>query len=1240
MTDFTSKSSQSDKITDLYKYLNVLPSDKTTRTNLEEIIDFQYIGEKISSKYFPNIEDHIVNLSSFGSRVTGYPGYRQATKYIHDFFKTQNLSDVQNLSYPLLIPYDRETKLSINGENYTAHALVPNSVQTSKIPSSGLLGTLIYGGSGSYNDLNNKKIEDSIVVLEFNTQDNWINVASLGAKAVIFLPPTDTDRYEAEDKSLDIPLLFPRIYIHNKTTANTLKQFSYEMNQSITLFSDIEWVSIEAKNVMGILPGLDNDIIIISAHYDSSSVVPSISPGADEACGIATLLELIRVFRDENITPQKTIMFLALSGHNQAAAGAREFVYQNYDFLNIKGGIKFFLSLDLSATDDKIGINPYGYLYKLNLKHTLGNNLYGRLKSFGNALLSYVPLIREETGYSLDIESYIKLESFEHIAPITFIGDHEPFITSNVLGLTLYTTSTPRLHFNTPFDWPIYLQFDKLKSQVVYSIIAITLLVNEETLGNYLDLAHKDFSLSYASFVGFGSIKGYSKEYNETIAWVSNVPNAIIRVTSRDSVSGTQGIYSYYTKTDTDGYYQVRGVSSSQPDNPLEFVVEAYMFDSKGKLIKANNLGSYGEFFKHSDKLTHKETVINPTIFNCGTIGFFGVADLFDDDDQSIDQSQYFLADSLTYQILSPEARNQLLSYGFKGAKTVSLVFISPNMPSILIGELPNGMLVVYATNSSASTLRGHGYQVKLGEFKILGLSTFITSKDLNSLSQYYIDLYKSFSIYDDQVDKNFLNASTLFSEAIQFKNNFNYVNAIITMNEAYKWSFTTHRQARNVISGAISTAMLFSFFLIPFSLIMSQLLFTVSFSRKWLFTSSSIYVVTFSLFYFIHPAFQVAPHLFITLIGIISVVSVLPSIFLFFQVSYGFLKGQQKKILGSHFPRTSRMSAILISLRTGISRMKNHKVRTTINLSGIGLLTFSLTLYTSASALFSNNFIGLIFPIVIAIFLMINNSITAVYESKREISIFTSLGLTPSHIVSLFLIESVVSVTIGSTLGYLGGIAFIRFISAVGLIPVTLPINYSSGAVLAALTITSVGILLSIIYPLKISGQMSVPSLKRNWELTTFPEESPEDGRMKWHIELPFITSSEKEAQGVIEFLREYFLIYESESVGGPFFVHNIAIKNIEGQKKLLTTTLNLAPFDMGIKQIMNFYINFDKKKQQWVFEIKLIRLEGVLMAWEALVRIFIKNIRKQLLIWKSLPNNEKMAKIEQIKKQFQQKR
>ncbi len=1209
----------------LSKSSSVLSYIKEPVTNSQEFIDFKYYGDQITKKYFQNIKNHIDIFSSFGSRVTGYTGYEHAINYIQDFFRNQNLTQVQTLSYPLLIPYDHETKIAINGENLTAHAFVPNSVHACKIPSSGLSGTLVYGGSGTYSDLDGKKIEDSIVVLEFNTRSNWINVASLGAKAVIFLPPEETDLFEAEEKSIDVPLYFPRIYINDTTTAVTIEQLSKQQNQMITIYSNVEWILINAKNVMGLLPGLDDEMIIISAHFDSSSVVPSIAPGADEACGIATLLEIIRVMRDENITPQKTIIFLALSGHNQAAAGAREFVHQNHDILNTKGGIKLFLSLDLSASNNKIAINPYGSLYNFNLKFTSGNNLYTRLKNIGEDFLNnYASSIREGTGYSFDVESYINLAHFKDIVSISPVGDHEPFIASNVLGLSLYTTESRRMRFNTPFDLPNFLQLDMLKSQVVYSICALVQLVDKEVkLGNYLDLAHKDFSLRHTTYVGFGNIEGYCKEYNETTAWLTNVANAVIRVTSRDSNTGIRGTYSYYTKTDENGYYQVRGVSSSQPNNPLEFSVEAYTFDSEGKLIKANNLGSYGQFFKRSKELISKEIVINPIVFNCGTIGVFGVSH-----PHELSPS----AELLNYQVLDPETRIQLSSYGYLGMKSVNLVFISPNTPSILLGELPDGVLVVYATNSSADTLRGYGFLVQEGEFKNLGLSSFITSEDILSLTQTYIDLYISYNIYDDQVNKTFQRTSILIESAIQLKKNFKYSIAIETIKEAQIWSYNALKQAKNVIIGGILTALLFAFLLIPFSFILALLLFNRYSWIKQILATCSIYAFTFGLFYLIHPGFQVAPHLIITLIGIINFVSVLPIIYFFYQEGFSFLKKQRTRMLGSHFTNTDTMSSILIAIKTGISRMKKHKLRTMIYLLSIGLLTFSLTLFTSASTLVRNNFIELGIPITIAILLMINISINVVYVSKREISIFTSLGVTPTHIIGLFLTEFLVSAIVGLIIGYLGGITFIRTVSTVGLIPKSFPINYSSGAVVTALAFSMVGILLSMIYPLKISGQMSVPSLKRTWALTTLPEE---DGT-KWNIRLPFITATEHEAEGIIEFLRDYFLIYESESVGGLFFVRNIFVKDTKGKEKHLIATVNLAPFDMGIVQIMDFVTYFDKRKDHWALEIKLVRLEGVLMAWEASVRRFIGIIRRQILIWKSLPEEKKAAKIEQFKQNF----
>jgi hypothetical protein len=107
-------------------------------------------------------------------------------------------------------------------------------------------------------------------------------------------------------------------------------------------------------------------------------------------------------------------------------------------------------------------------------------------------------------------------------------------------------------------------------------------------------------------------------------------------------------------------------------------------------------------------------------------------------------------------------------------------------------------------------------------------------------------------------------------------------------------------------------------------------------------------------------------------------------------------------------------------------------------------------------------------------------------------------------------------------------------------------------------------------------------------------------------------VVSNEKEVEGIIVFLREYFLIYESESVGGPFFIRQtVKIKNNKGIEKHLTTTVNLAPFDMGIIQKVDIHIYYDEERDHWKVIVRLARLEGILQAWQASVKRFIGKIR-----------------------------
>ncbi len=89
---------------------------------------------------------------------------------------------------------------------------------------------------------------------------------------------------------------------------------------------------LQGENVVGVLPGGINadEFIVISAHYDHLGIEDGeIYNGADDdASGVATVLEMARVFSQSKIRPQKSIVFLAFSGEEIGRVGSGNLCYQ------------------------------------------------------------------------------------------------------------------------------------------------------------------------------------------------------------------------------------------------------------------------------------------------------------------------------------------------------------------------------------------------------------------------------------------------------------------------------------------------------------------------------------------------------------------------------------------------------------------------------------------------------------------------------------------------------------------------------------------------------------------------------------------------------------------------------------------------------------------------------------------------------------------------------------------------
>lgn len=176
--------------------------------------------------------------------------------------------------------------------------------------------------------------EGSVVLVDFNSSTRWINAAMLGAKAVVFIEPETTNRGEAENKFLTVPANIPRFWI-NKANAEKIKAMivtaeSKNEKVSVRLKSTMTWERRTGQNIRGYLEGgdlqLKDEMVVINAYYDSMSVVPAIAPGADPTSGIASMLELARIFSEKQFRPGRSVLFVATDAHFQGLAGMRAFM--------------------------------------------------------------------------------------------------------------------------------------------------------------------------------------------------------------------------------------------------------------------------------------------------------------------------------------------------------------------------------------------------------------------------------------------------------------------------------------------------------------------------------------------------------------------------------------------------------------------------------------------------------------------------------------------------------------------------------------------------------------------------------------------------------------------------------------------------------------------------------------------------------------------------------------------------
>ncbi len=260
----------------------------------------------------------------------------------------------------------------------------------------------------------------------------------------------------------------------------------------------------------------------------------------------------------------------------------------------------------------------------------------------------------------------------------------------------------------------------------------------------------------------------------------------------------------------------------------------------------------------------------------------------------------------------------------------------------------------------------------------------------------------------------------------------------------------------------------------------------------------------------------------------------------------------------------------------------------------------------------------NLFVPILIAALIVLNTMTGSVYERFREIHIYSSVGLAPTHIGALFVAESAVFATVGAVLGYLLGQTVAGAVVQFGWLG-TITLNYSSLSTIYSSLVVMLTVFLSALYPAKKASDMAVPDVTRRWE---FPPPEGDD----WTFEFPF-TVGGAEILGMYAYLARFLQSYGETSIGA-FYTEDVELSKAEGDSAadyVISARCWLAPYDLGISQDVRFEAVPTGEHNVYGIDVVIHRLSGDTLSWQRMNRGFLNVLRKQFLVWRTVPSGTK---------------
>ena len=922
-------------------------------------------------------------LSSLKSRVLGYQGFYRAAEYIVAEFNKYT-DKVMVHEYKTAVPIEKGSWIYIGAPynlNATAYALWPNGGTSASILKN-YTGKIHYVREGGFADLDGANLTDSIILMDFNSGRNWLRVASLGAKAVVFIESSETDQNEALLKGSMSPLNFPRLYVDSET--GEMLKSAAEKGVPVTIHTEMRWEEVTGCNIIGEIKGeLKDDVIIISTHFDSWSIVPSVSPSAEEAISTSILLELARCF--SKYKPTRTIWFVAYSGHWEGCIGPTEFV--EHVILNSSKRIWTQIGIDISSETPQVDfLNLSPNLASSGLWQAIPSGSFVRTPQFAlrfdwirrqvSDFLSKIDVsgLKKKENIYADTHDLLSLVKFNFDIGISgswawgwwgtqmsyYILDTEPSLAVDTISFTIRTQYARRNSWLTPLNNFNKIKWNNIIPQIWIISATCYYFANAPSFGvDWSSIAPKRIHVGVQYILGFSTLSGQTVEFNPETGWYTSIPGALVRMMVYAGNDEYVWPFAYrYKISDENGKFVFYGLV---PYTPWAF--DAWKFDENtGDITYSLDQGFYGlaqgvsgGLTNIAYPLTERVSVLLP-MFKCVPVTLFDLIDLRRMRNIAISDARppyhMFFSEPARLEVFESASRSWPLFYYVtfgpdgigvicvKNGTTINITF-NPN-----INELSKPLIVL--TNSSDDDREGHGYTIN-GPL-IITNTLYNSAEDVYRMCMERYEKLREFQVRSLYAEECLQKAEEFLVKARECYANLNwskfYVNSVLSL------SYSSQAYASAIMplyNEASFSTIFFSFLILPFSILFEKLIFSLYGKRKFI-SLFTILLFLFAVFALIHPSIKIMANAPMAIIGVGVLLMLIFVSAIFMTEIKSMLTEISVRLLGYHEFKTEKVSAVLHTITSSVENMRRRKLQTTLIFLMIISFAAALTSLTSTS--------------------------------------------------------------------------------------------------------------------------------------------------------------------------------------------------------------------------------------------------------------------------------------------------